>query len=442
MASLQERITRRRMMQAAAAGVTFSSQTPWFKSLANAAGDQVKRKRSVILLWMAGGPSHIDMFDMKPGEKTGGPFKPINTTVPGIQVCEHLPKVAKQMKNLTVVRSMATTEGDHRRASHLAWTGRLPEEVIQYPTFGSLISKELGDPKAELPNFVRIGGRNEFSRGGNTPGFLGPDYAPLTVGDAEGGLGRRRGAIRNLAVPDLKPSVESGRATERVQMMEELNAEFAAGRDGDATASIDSAYTRALRLSTGIESAAFDLDREPEKLRNAYGRSTFGQACLMARRLVEAGVPFIEVSFGGQGWDSHFRNFPWHVENCVILDPAWSTLMEDLSVRGLLDTTTVVWMGEFGRSPHINGVQGGGREHYPNAWSMVLGGAGIKCGQVYGKTDKLGGTVEDKPVSAPDLLATICKAIGVDHLKENVSNTGRPIPIVDKTAKPVTEVLA
>ncbi|WP_020468878.1 DUF1501 domain-containing protein [Zavarzinella formosa] len=435
----QDRITRRRMMQIAAAGVTFGSQCPWFDALATAADDP-KRKRSMIMLWMGGGASHIDTFDPKPGEKTGGPFKFINSTVPGIRVCEHLPQVARQMKHLAVVRSMTTTEGDHRRASVLIRTGRLPEELVQYPTFGSLVSKELGDPKSELPNFISIGGRNtEDSRGSNIPGFLGPDYAPLLVGD---GGSKRRGGSKDLTVPDIKPQVESERVVDRIQMMDDLNAEFAAGREGEARASAESAYARALRLSTGSASAAFNLDREPEKLRDAYGRNAFGQGCLMARRLVERGVPFVEVSFGGQGWDSHFRNFPWVQENCAVLDPAWATLMEDLAVRGLLETTTVFWMGEFGRSPFINGLQGGGREHYPNAWSLVLGGGGIKGGQAYGKTDRLGGTVEDKPVSAPDLLATLCKAIGVDYVKENISNVNRPISIVEKTAKPVTEVLA
>ena len=437
MASLQDRITRRRMMQLAAFGVSFGSQSPWLQQLASAADDP-KRKRSMIVLWMGGGPSHIDTFDPKPGEKTGGPFRPIDTSVPGIRVTEHLPLIAKYMEHLAVVRSMSTTEGDHRRATTLIRTGRLPEELIQYPTFGSLVSKELGDPKAELPSYISIGG-GDANRGGGA-GFLGPDYSPLLVGQRDRAAMRR--GTRDLSVADIKPQVESSRASDRVQMMEDLNTDFSTGRDGPAMASAESAYARALRLSNGTASAAFELDNEPMKLRDAYGRSTFGQGCMIARRLVERDVPFIEVSSGGIGWDSHYRNFPWVQENCAILDPAWAALMEDLKVRGLLDTTTVVWMGEFGRSPFINGLYGGGREHYPNAWSLVLGGGGIVGGQVYGKTDKLGGTVEDKPVSAPDLLATLCKAIGIDSAKENISNVGRPIRIVDNIAKPIKEVLA
>jgi hypothetical protein len=390
---------------------------------------------------MPGGPSHIDTFDPKPGEETGGPFGAIETAAPGVRIAEHLPLVAGQMKHLAVVRSMSTKEGDHARASYLLRTGRVPQEPLQYPTLGSLVSKELGDPKAELPNYVSIGGRGAGA--GASSGYLGPDYAPLLVGDNPDGPNGRRPGVRDLAVQDIKPAVDSSRANDRVKLLEELNAEFGAGREGAAVASVRAAYERGLRLVNGTASAAFHLDDEPEKLRAAYGATAFGQGCLLARRLVEKGVPFVEVTlaggFGGT-WDTHGNNFERVKTLCGTLDPAWSALIADLKDRGLLDTTTVLWMGEFGRTPRING--NAGRDHYPNAWSVVLGGGGIKGGQAYGKTDKPGGTVEDKAATVPDLLATICKAIGVDSEKQNLSNIGRPIRIVDKTAKPMTEVLA
>jgi uncharacterized protein (DUF1501 family) len=208
---------------------------------------------------------------------------------------------------------------------------------------------------------------------------------------------------------------------------------------------VDAAYDRAVRLMRSPARAAFDLDDEPAKLRDAYGRNLFGQGCLLARRLVERGVPFVEVFLGRvrgafAGWDTHAKNFDALKSLCGILDPAWGTLMADLKDRGLLDTTLVVWMGEFGRTPRVNG--NAGRDHYPNAWSVVLGGGGIKGGQAIGKTGADGGTVEDRPVGVPDLLATVCTALGIDPARQHLSNIGRPIRVVDKAGKPVGEALA
>jgi len=190
---------------------------------------------------------------------------------------------------------------------------------------------------------------------------------------------------------------------------------------------------------------AFELDREPAAVRDAYGRNLFGQGCLLARRLVERGVPFVEVTLGASadgtsGWDTHFDNFDVVKRLSGILDPAWSALMNDLEQRGLLESTLVVWMGEFGRTPKINQLKG--RDHYPAAWSAVLAGGGIKGGAVVGRTSKDGSTVEERPVTVPDLLATICHPLGIDPTSSNLSNVGRPIAIVDKAAKPVREILA
>jgi hypothetical protein len=213
---------------------------------------------------------------------------------------------------------------------------------------------------------------------------------------------------------------------------------FLASRPGQGTATHVTAYDRAVRLQRQAAARTFDLSEEPGPLRDRYGRSLFGQGCLLARRLVERGVPFVEVTLGG--WDTHDNNFEQVKTLCEVLDPAWATLMEDLGDRGLLDSTLVVWMGEFGRTPGINPRSG--RDHYPAAWSAVLGGGGIRGGQAVGKTSKDGMSVEERPVKVPDLMATICLALGLDPKKQNMSNVARPIRLADPSAVPVKEVLA
>jgi hypothetical protein len=224
-----------------------------------------------------------------------------------------------------------------------------------------------------------------------------------------------------------------------------MEKKFLAQHPDMAAQSHQTAYARAVRLMRTEVAKAFELDEEKAKLRDAYGRNLFGGACLLARRLIERGVPFVEVGLYNTdgsltGWDTHTRNFESVKQLSAVLDPAWATLMRDLKERGLLDSTLIVWMGEFGRTPQIN--QATGRDHYPNAWSAVLAGGGVKGGQVVGKTSKDGTTVEERPVSGPDLLATICGALGIDPTKPNLSNTGRPIRIVEKNARPVKEVIA
>jgi uncharacterized protein (DUF1501 family) len=447
MAGARRGISRRDWLRLGAAGVTGLSASGWLGALAADAATHPARRHACILLWMEGGPSQIDTFDPKPGRATGGPYKAIETAAPGVRVGEVLPQVARQMKHLAVVRSMSTKEGDHGRAAYLLRTGNLPQEPVQYPTLGSLLSKELGDPDAALPNFVSIGSRRGLSDGGYGGGFLGPDYAPLLVGSTDNDPYTRELGEKALAVPDLAPAagVSGDQARARAGLLRQLNGEFAPGRDGVAARSVRSAYDRAVRLMNSDAARAFDLDGEPARLRDAYGRNLFGQGCLLARRLVERGVPFVEVALGRVpgafgGWDTHAKNFDSVKALCGVLDPAWATLVQDLKDRGLLDTTLVVWMGEFGRTPRVNG--NAGRDHYPTAWSVVLGGGGVRGGQAVGDTGKDGAAVEDRPRSVPDLLATVCAAVGVDSTKQNTSNIGRPIRIVSKTARPIAEVLA
>ncbi len=419
------------------AGAALSSG--FLPALAARAAADPARKRACIVLWMAGGPAQTDTFDPKPGHPNGGPFRAIDTATPGIQIGEHLPRVAARMNDLAVIRSMATREGDHGRASLHLRTGNLPQGAIDFPVFGSLVSKELADHAGDLPGYVSITPR--VGAAALSAGFLGPQYAPLVVGN--GGTefdtvyGNDSGGLRveNLGLPR---GVSATRAADRLALLEESESDFLASRPGAATASHRSAYQRAVRLMRESAAKAFDLSDEPAALRDRYGRNRFGQGCLLARRLVERDVPFVEVSLGG--WDTHDNNFRQVRALCDTLDPAWAALMADLKDRGLLDTTTVVWMGEFGRTPGVNPRQG--RDHYPTAWSVVLGGGGVRGGRVVGRTGPDGMAVEERPVSVPDLLATVCLAVGVDPTKQNPSNVNRPIRIVDQSANPVREVLA
>lgn len=441
------RLSRREWMKLSAAGVVSYTLAPWFQPLAEAAAPNPQRKRACILLWMNGGPSQLETFDLKPGHKNGGPVTEIDTNVPGIKISEFLPGLAKQMNHLAVVRSMSTKEGDHTRATYNLRTGYLPTGSIQYPTMGSFLSKELGNQEAALPNFVSVAPAPFISPAAYGPGFLGPEFAPLMIGNAGYGFGQQGFNANALKVQDLMPSneIREDQVTARLELVKELQGNFAVGRPGITASSHRAAYERAVRLMRTSASKAFELDEEPGKLRDSYGRNLFGQGCLLARRLVERGVPFVEVTLSNApganaGWDTHDRNFDQVKGLCSVLDPAWSTLMTDLKDRGLLSSTMVVWMGEFGRTPTINPQRG--RDHFPNAWSVVLGGGGIKGGQVYGKTSPGGDKVVEKEVNVPNLLATICKGLGLDHTKQNMSNVGRPIRLADANSKPIQEVLA
>ncbi len=445
------RLTRRDWLKLSAAGVVSYSLSGWLGSLAEAAASNPQRRRSCILLWMNGGPSQMDTFDLKPGHENGGSFKEIQTSVPGIRISEHLPRIAKQMDRLALIRSMSTREADHGRATYQMRTGHVPGGPVHYPTLGSLFSKELEKPNAELPNFVSIAPYRFFSPAAYGPGFLGPQYAPLVVGENQQSLipipGQQPRYEDTLKVKDidLPSGVSPERSTARFQLLQEMQKDFLEKRNALSARSQRSAYQRAVTLMRSSATKAFDLDDEPGELRDRYGRNLFGQGCLLARRLIERGVPFVEVSLAtvanlALGWDTHINNFDSVSRLSGILDPAWSTLMDDLKSRGLLDSTVIVWMGEFGRTPKING--NGGRDHWANSWTTVLAGGGIKGGQAIGKTSADGTTVEERKIGVEDFLATVALALGIDIKKQNNSNVGRPIRIVEPTAKPIQEVLA
>ena len=442
-------VTRRQWLRLATAGVAAASTSGWIDALAAAAAGDPSRRRSCILLWMTGGPSQLDTFDLKPGHANGGPIRPIETSVPGLAISEHLPKLARQMEHLALIRSMSTKEGDHGRATFLLRTGYVPEGPIHYPCLGSLVANELERDEAELPGCVSIAPYRAFNPSAFGPGFLGPRYAPLVVGEP-GARRTRRGMaydasdlrVADLALPE---GIGDGRADARLELLDDLATDFRSGHPGVPTLSHGSAYDRAIRMLRSDAGEAFNLDGEPEALRDAYGRNPFGQGCLLARRLVERGVPFVEVALSGiEGqqafaWDTHQNNFDAIEKLGAVLDPGWATLIEDLKLRGLLETTLIVWMGEFGRTPAINAQAG--RDHFPSAWTTVLAGGGIAGGRAVGRTSADGTTIEDRPVTVPDFMATVCKALGIDPATQNLSDVGRPIRIADPAARPIAEVL-
>jgi hypothetical protein len=434
-------------MKLSAAGVVGSCVSGWFDRLARAAAPNPMRKKSCILLWMNGGPSQMDTFDCKPGNENGGPIKEIATSAPGLKIAEHFPKVAKFGDKMCVIRSMTTKEADHGRGAFLMRTGYAPTGPIQYPPLGAIVSHELGRDESPLPTSVAIAPYRFFSPAAYGPGFLGPKHAPLVVGDASNfGGGQNTAMDYNQALKvqdiDLAEGVDKDHADIRLDLLVEMEKEFLHRHPGTASLSHKTAYERAVRLMKTDARKAFNLEEEKDSVRDAYGRNLFGQGCLLARRLVERGVPFIEVSHGGTGgfgWDTHGNNFESVKANCATLDPAWGTLMSDLKERGLLDSTLIIWMGEFGRTPRINPQRG--RDHWPNSWSAVMVGGGIKGGQAYGATSKDGMEIDKDPVGVSTFMATVVKALGIDHEKQLNSNVGRPIRIAEKGGTPIEEIV-
>jgi hypothetical protein len=416
-------LTRRDALKLAAAGVTGFCMSGWINVLAARAAQTKVKHKSCVLLWMAGGPSHKDTFDLKPGTKDGGTFKEIDTAVSGVKISEHFPQFAKRMKDAAIIRGMSTGEGAHGRASYNMHTGyREGQGGVVYPSIGSIVSKELSDPESPMPSFVSVGNRSYGA------GFLGARYHPLVVGDP------RRG------VENMRPFVSEGAFDDRVDLLADMEKAFERDYDAAAANAHRTTYQRAVSLMKSKEAKAFDLTQEKDSVRKAYGDTRFGEGCLLARRLIEVGVSFVEVTLGG--WDTHQNNFDRVKQLSQQVDPAMSSLIGDLKDRGLLDSTLVIWMGEFGRTPKIN-ARGDkpGRDHYPRAWSTVLAGGGLKGGQVIGKTDKEGAAVVERKVNTLDFMATVCSILGINYDKHNRTPNNRPVRIVDKGSNPVKELI-
>jgi hypothetical protein len=424
---LQSIVSRREMLKLAATGVGGCSLSGWLPILARAA-ETTQKQKACILLWMDGGPSHIDTFDPKPegNANVRGDLKPIATAVPGIQISEKFPKLAGSMKHMALLRGMSTEEPDHARARVYMHTGYKPGMGgVTYPGLGSIVSAELGRPEAALPNFVVTGtplNKHDFV---SSPGFLGPRHQPLVLRDPSKGL------------ENLQPLVAADDFTDRLGVLEQLEQGFARQYRTGLAEAHQTMLARTVRLMRSDKAPAFDISREPEQARSAYGDTDFGRGCLMARRLVEVGVPFVEVYL--QNWDTHEGPVAQAAKGLMTqVDQGMATLITDLKERGLLDSTLIVWMGEFGRTPNVR--PDGGRDHYARAWSTVLAGGGIKGGQVVGKTDSGGATVTDRPISVGEFMATVCRVLGIDYMKEHRTASGRPIRIVEKGASPLDEL--
>jgi hypothetical protein len=418
------RVNRREFVTHAAASGMALPMLGWMNSAQAALQGKGKaaRTRSLILLWMGGGPSTIDLWDLKPGSKNGGEFKPISTTGGG-QISEHLPRMARQMKHLNIVRSYNSRDGAHERGTYINHTAYAPVPTVVHPSIGGVVASRNSPETLDIPGHICLGGA------GLSPGFLGTQYAPFRV---EAGPN---------PIPNLKSPVEADRFNRRVTALRETQEMFARQNRGDNPKDHKVIYDKTFKLMGSNTLNAFKIDQEPEQVRKKYGESGFGKNCLLARRLVEIGVPFIEVGFGG--WDMHQgifnalagtgRGMAGNAGGAAAtpklqeLDAGFAALVEDLVQRGLWATTTVVWMGDFGRTPRIN--QDGGRDHWPSPWSVVLGGGGMKGGEVVGSTDDDGMTVKDRPVEVSNLFATLYKATGIEPNTELRSPNGRPIKL-------------
>ena len=385
-----------------------------------------RKTKSVIVLWMSGGPTQYETWDPKQGQKNGGPTKAINTSVKGIQYAQNMRMTAKQAKHISVVRSITSREGSHGRGRYLLHTGYARNGTVIHPSMGAVTAMELGDTNADLPNFISIRGRSESA------GFLPPQYNPLLISSPDS-------SIPNLKYPG---GVDKARFRQRIKFLEEQEKLFAKGRPTVNTERHKTAYEKADRLMHTPLLEAFDLKKEKAELVKEYTggdakNTRFGKSCLLARRLVERGVKFVEIDLGG--WDTHNDNFNKVSKLCKQLDPGMATLIKDLQDRRMLDSTMVLWMGEFGRTPKINKKTG--RDHYPKVWSIAMAGGGIQGGRAIGSSGKDGVEVKDRPVTVPDLFSTIYAALGVDYKKQNISPLGRPIRLAEK-GTPVKELLS
>ncbi len=429
--SQSSQLSRREWARLSTAGVLGGSMSGWFGRLAAQAADTptpTRKPKSCILLWMDGGPSQTDTFDPKSEASSDvrGELSAIDTNVPGLQICEKFPSLAKIMNRAAVLRGMSTEEADHERARIYMHTGYKPGfGGINYPPLGSIASSELGDPEFPLPNYVVTGtplNKHDFL---TSAGYLGPRHQALVHADP----------AQPLA--NLQPPTGADDFDARASVLARLERDFERSYKATAAEAHRTTFARAVQLMRSDRCRAFDLSQEPAATRAAYGESRFGRGCLLARRLVEVGVRFVEVYL--QNWDTHEKK---SADAALALmpevDQGTAALVNDLAQRGLLDDTLVVWMGEFGRSPRIN--RNGGRDHYATAWSSVLMGGGIRGGQVIGKTDASAAKVIDRPIVAIDFMASLCKILGIDYERQINTAGGRPIRIVNTGAKPIDEL--
>jgi uncharacterized protein (DUF1501 family) len=379
------------------------------------------RQKSLILIWLEGGASQLETWDPHPGTKIGGPTKAIATAVRGLQIADSFPELAAEIGSLSVIRSLVSKEGDHERGSYVLKTGYRPDPTLRHPSLGAILVNQLPDASIVLPQHISIGNANWPARGG----FLGDQFDAFRVYDP----GRD--------IPNLKASVGSDRQDRRIANLNVVSKAFERGRRLQVEKTLHQhTIEHALEMMSTDQLKAFQLDGEPKRVRDAYGDATFGRGCLLARRLVESGIRAVEVTLSG--FDTHANNFNGHRQNARILDPALAALLRDLRERDLLQSTVVLAIGEFGRSPAINALDG--RDHWPSGFSCLIGGGGLKSGLVIGSTDPEGQRkAPSDPIEVADLFATILQDFGVDFAHEVITPVGRPIAF--SSGKPIAKLL-
>jgi hypothetical protein len=406
-------VSRRTFLRSVAVGAAGLGALGWKDAVALHADELRKRGMACILLFMRGGPSQMETFDPKPDTTNGGPTKAIDTVAAGIRIAEAWPNVAKVMNDIALVRSMTNREGEHARATYQLHTGYIPGGGVKHPSFGSIAASELGAVDFDLPHFVSVGNRATTIGSG----FLGMQFAPFVVANPQQ-------MPTNVELPQ---GVGTNRFGRRLDLLKDLEQDFAEAGGAPRVEEHRTLYASAAQMVLSPRLKAFDVADEKDAVRDRFGRNAFGQGCLLARRLVEQGVTFVEVE--SNGWDTHQDNFARVKSLSETVDPAFAALVTDLKERGLLERTLVIWMGEFGRTPRIN--PNTGRDHFPRAFSAALAGAGIQGGRVVGATSDDGMDVKERPVSVADLFCTFCQALKINPRKENLSSVGRPIKIVD-----------
>jgi len=389
-----------------------------------AAAQLGKSQKRVVVIFLSGGVSQLETWDPKPNTDTGGPFKAIPTSVPGTQFCELLPHTAKQAHRMAIVRGVNTANDDHGQGTVIMLTGRKPEAGFEYPHLGAVAARLLGGGDAALPGHIQILPKGGGGFGKADAAFLGPKYASVSLGDGK------------PPADLLRPKdLAAGSDAAREEFRRKLNDKFAKSRKSAATDAYVESFDQAERVVKQGE--VFDIEKENPKVADRYGRHDFGRHLLLARRLLEAGVTYVKVSHSN--YDTHHENFDFHIEQLGEFDQPFAALLDDLAERGMLESTLVVVMSEFGRTPRINHLYG--RDHWSKAWSVALAGAGIKGGALVGKSNANGTAVTDREVNGGHLFHTYLQAVGLDSTKNFYPNE-RPVPIADPKAAAISEVLA
>ena len=414
-------MSRRHFVRHMAAAATTIPALNFINHVQANAAELKKNNKACILMWMGGGPPTIDIWDLKKGSKNGGEFNPIDTAAPGVQISEHMPKTAQVFDELSIVRSMSTREADHGRGRYFMHTGFVPNPTVVHPTFGSVVSHEIAakNKELEIPGFISVNAPS------GSPGYMGTRNAPFVV-DANGN-------IRNAAMGSLGPD----RLNQRLKMLNVVENNFIKSKRGELPKSHQEIYTKAVNLMTSKQMEAFKVDKESPEQIERYGANNFGRGLLMARRLVDTGVPFIEVGLGG--WDLHANVFnTLSTQRLPVLDQGIGALVSDLKESGRIKDVTLVWMGEFARTPRIN--QNVGRDHWAASWSVMIGGGGLKNGQAIGATDADGLRCTTKSYLPGDIWATVSHAMGIPTTTVHTSKNGRPMKIANG-GTPIAELI-